>query len=352
MIGVLIGLGIAASASAAAGVGQTVKAGVNISKAKKLNEKSGNRVYYARNRLDNKRKELNCALGDLGKLKVSILNNSMKDFLQVFQKIKNVEFHTSNGIDEIKSVKFDKASVSELKEMENVADSLVTGGIAGVASGTLVAFGAYGAASTFGVASTGTSIAALSGAAASNATLAFLGGGALTVGGLGVAGGMAVLGGLVAGPALLVMGTITGANASKQLNEALSNKAKADKICEELKIARFQCEAISRRTYMFYDILTRLDAYFLPLVYQTEDIIESEGLNYKTYKDDSKKVIAATASMAGTIKAVLDIGILTENGSLTKESETVVTCMKKGFENKSSIHFEDKKYEMVYASLL
>lgn len=76
------------------------------------------------------------------------------------------------------------------------------------------------------------------------------------------------------------------------------------------------------------------------------------GLNYKTYKDDSKKVIAATASMAGTIKAVLDIGILTENGSLTKESETVVTCMKKGFENKSSIHFEDKKYEMVYASLL
>ena len=79
------------------------------------------------------------------------------------------------------------------------------------AGGSLAAFGAYSAATTFATASTGTAIASLSGAAASNATLAFFGGGSLAAGGLGMAGGAAVLGGLVAGPALLVMGIIIGA---------------------------------------------------------------------------------------------------------------------------------------------
>ena len=71
---------------------------------------------------------------------------------------------------------------------------------------------------------------------------------------------------------------------------------------------------------MYYSLLVRLDSYLLPLQYQMEEIIEKEGLDYSQYSLESKKSIAALVSTIGSIKAVLDTPILTEEGSLTDES--------------------------------
>ncbi len=51
-----------------------------------------------------------------------------------------------------------------------------------------------------------------------------------------------------------------------------------------------------------------------------EEIIEKEGIDYSLYSVEDKKTIASAASMAGTIKAVLDTPILNEEGDLTEES--------------------------------
>ncbi|MCR5796324.1 MAG: hypothetical protein K6G63_00185, partial [Eubacterium sp.] len=173
-------------------------------------------------------------------------------------------------------------------------------------------------------ASTGTAIASLSGAAASNATLAFFGGGSLAAGGMGIAGGTAVLGGLVAGPALLVMGVISGLNANKSLQEAYANAAKAEEICEELKTATLECIAIRRRSYMIYSILAKLDSYLYPLNQEMKRIISEEGEDYSLYSTESKKTIAATVSTIASIKAVLDTTILTESGEMTEESKMLI----------------------------
>lgn len=212
----------------------------------------------------------------------------------------------------------------ELKQLVNFAGSLAGGGIAGTAGGALTAFGAYGAAQALACASTGTAIASLSGAAATNATLAFFGGGSLAAGGLGMAGGTAVLGGLVAGPALMVMGLVAGAAAKKNLEKAYTNKLEAIQIAEQLYLASDQCSMIRRRTYMFYCLLSRLDSYFLPFVYKMEEIVENEGYDYRTYSDNSKKVIASCVSIAVSIKAVLDTQLLTDDGLLTDESQLAV----------------------------
>ena len=119
---------------------------------------------------------------------------------------------------------------------------------------------------TFAAASTGTAIASLSGAAATNATLAFFGGGSLAAGSLGMAGGTMVLGGLVAGPALMVMGFVAGSAADKELEKARTNKAEVVEVAKQLEAGSLQCEAIRRRTNLFYNLLARLDARFLPLV--------------------------------------------------------------------------------------
>lgn len=319
----LLFIGIAA-ATGLAGAGKTVKAVVDNTNANKINTAANEGVDNARKRLEQQRGAVARSLEKLGEEKLQILAGTVTSFVSAFEKIKNIDFTSSVGLEELEKLHIDQKDFEELKELGNFAIQVAGGVTAGAAGGALTAIGAYGAAQTFAAASTGTAIASLSGAAATNATLAFFGGGSLAAGGLGMAGGMMVLGGLVAGPALLVMGLITGAKSQEKLDQALINKAQAEETMEALHAASDQCSAIRRRAYLFYSLLAHLDTYLLPLVWQMEDIITKEGTDYRTYSPESKKVIMAAASNAGSVKAVLDVPILTDDGSLTEQSGEIV----------------------------
>ena len=314
----------AAAATGLFGASKTAKAISDNSKAGQINRIANESVEKARQNLEVKRAEVADSFDNLGKLKMNVLQYNVMDFINSFEKIKNVDFTDSVGLEELKNFHVDKATFEELKELGNFACSVAGGAAAGAVGGALTAFGAYSAAMSLGAASTGTAIATLSGAAATNATLAFFGGGSLAAGGLGMAGGMAVLGGLVAGPALTVMGLIVGAKADEKLNNALENKAEADEIKASLDAASFQCSSIRRRSYMFYNLLANLDARFLPQIWKMQEIIEKEGDDYSAYTPESKKAIASAAATACTIKAVLDTPILTEEGELTEASSNLL----------------------------
>ena len=306
------------------GAGKTTKAVLDNTKANSINTSANEAVEKATNTLEKQRQQVSASLQYLGEEKLFILNNSVNAFLTTFGRIKNVDFRDSSGLEEIKKLNIDQRDFEVLKELGSFALNMAGGAAAGVAGGAMTAIGAYGAAQTLACASTGTAISSLSGAAATNATLAYFGGGSLASGGLGMAGGTMVLGGLVMGPALMVMGLIAGAKAEEKLENALTNKAQADEIIEALNTASFQCISIRRRTYMFYNLLAHLDTYFLPQIWKMQDIIAEEGTDYRAYMPQSKKAIAAAASTACSIKAVLDTPILKENGALTDQSEEVV----------------------------
>jgi len=318
-------IGAVAAGAAALGIGKSVKAYGDNKKAERLNDRAADLIEEAKETIEIAREHSSRSLEVLGGKKLFVLRNSMDCFIKTFRKIKGIDFQASIGCNELEKFRMDKQSFTELREISGYASSIAGGIVSGALGGALVAFGAYGAAGMVGVASTGTAISALAGAAATNATLAFLGGGALSIGGLGMAGGMAVLGGLVAGPALAIMGFIVGAKASKNLDNARSNMAEARKIAEELNTGAFMCNSIRRRSYMFHRLLIRLDTFFIHLNHDLVQIIKKHGRNYRKYSTEQKQTVAQICSIAGAIKAVLDTPILTENGSLTLQSETVAT---------------------------
>ena len=316
----LIGM---AAVSSTVGLGKTVKAGIDGNNARIINQSANELIDNATKAINAQRTACSNALNKLGELKMYILNSSINMFLESFRKLKNVDFRDVDGMDELSRMHIDEKKFEELKELANMAGSAAGGFLAGTTGGAVVALGAYGAVQALATASTGTAIATLSGAAASNATLAWLGGGALSAGGLGMAGGMVVLGGLVAGPALMALGFFTGNSSAKNLEVAYTNKAEATRIAEELNAGALQCEAIRRRAYVIYTLLTRLDSYLLPMIYRLEDIIKAEGEDYSLYSKESKAQVASCASLAVTVKTVLEAAILTEDGSLTECSENV-----------------------------
>lgn len=322
-------LGGIAVGTAALGIGKGIKAGADMKDAGDTNEYAKKIIKESKKDLNIRRKTCGIALSNLGSKKYEVLNNTMNRFISSFEKLKNIEFTDSAGLNELDNFHIDKQSVKKLKELDSYATSIVGGTVTGALGGALTAFGAYSAAMTFASASTGTAIATLSGAAATNATLAFFGGGSLAAGGLGIAGGTTVLGGLVAGPALAVMGFVIGAKASSQKDNSYSNLAEARKICEELKTAGVACNAIRRRAYMFYRLLIRLNILFLPLIINMENAINTKGENFKNFSEDEKHAVAGALSIASSIKAILDTPILTESGFLTEESEKIGEAISK-----------------------
>lgn len=319
----LVFIGIAA-ATGSVGAGKAVKAGIDAHTANQINKSANHAVEESTEMLNTQRLSCSAALKELGEEKVFLLNENMTQFLDTFTKLKNVDFCETDGLNELSKFHIDSKDFVELRNLCNFAIPLAGGGVAGTAGGALAAFGAYGAAQALACASTGTAIASLSGAAATNATLAFFGGGSLAAGGWGMAGGAMVLGGLVAGPALLVMGLVAGKAADKNLNQAKINQLEAVQLAGQLDTASKQCEAIRRRTYMFYNLLARLDTYFLPYIYKMEDIVKNEGYDYSCYTVESRKTIASCVSIALSIKSILDTQLLTDDGLLTDESAGVM----------------------------
>lgn len=318
---------VPAAATGIVGAGKTIKSFMDNMEADRLTNDANDRVDDAKDHLERSRVLCADSLASYGEEKLFVLNHSIAQFINSFEKIKNLELVDSLGLDELRRLHIDKESMAELKEMQRFAATVAGGLTAGAAGGALTAFGAYNAAMAFGAASTGTAISTLSGVAATNATLAFFGGGSLAAGGLGMAGGMIVLGGLVAGPALLVMGLITGKKAEEKLEVAKANSAQANEICQELTNAAFQCDAIRRRTIMLYAFLARLDARFIPLIFQLEDVLKEEGDDYAEYSPEAKSIVLRSATMAGTVKSMLDTPILTEDGALTDESEKLMESL-------------------------
>jgi uncharacterized membrane protein len=251
----------------------------------------------------------------------------VSQFLDSFEKLKNVDFNDTPGLDELKNFPIDKQSLAELREIGGFASSIIGGAVGGALSGALTAFGAYSGVMAFGAASTGTAIATLSGAAATNATLAFLGGGSIAAGGLGMGVGMAVLGGLVAGPALAITGFIMGAKASANLDKAKSNYSEATKIKQEMVAAGELCEGIRKRSNLLERLLIRLDTLFLPTVYNLEEIISTSGEDYSQYSMENKQSVAVSASLVKAIKTLIDTSILTEDGKLTEESADIAASI-------------------------
>ncbi len=319
----------AAAIAAGYGVKKGLDAKSNLESAKSIN-RSAQRIFdEAQSDLESARDETQEAMNYLGELKFEIYQDSMIPFAETFKKIKNIDFKDSNITDG--NLVVTEQQLHAITASALAMKELVSGGITSLGAGGLAGLAAYGGVGLLGTASTGTAIGTLSGAAATNATLAWLGGGSLAAGGYGMAGGMAVLGGLVAGPVLAVGGMMLASKAEAAKEDARTNLHQAEVAAEEMKTAVVATNGIKARFHEAYNVLEALNERFEPLLEDLQNLVASNQ-DYRSYSPEDQKGVYFCASLAKTIKNVLETPLLSDSGSVTSESASVLKVADKTVE--------------------
>lgn len=307
-------------AAALVGAGKTISAIDDMSTAKRINGEAQDLVNRNKRWIEKARSSTDSAIKELGKTKIAIMSGSMKNFVDSFSRIKNVDLSDVPGAETLRGFNPNSQEFLNMKNASFKASELATGGLGAISAGALTAAGAYGAVGAFAAASTGTAISALSGAAATNATLAWLGGGAIAAGGGGIAAGTAMMCGLVAAPALLIGGMFLGDKAETALNDARSNLAQAKKFDAECDSMYAVLTAIKERGDQIRDVLDRLNEKFRPAIGDMRSVIDRNGTDWRWFDQNSKKRVMLAANIAKTLKIVLDTTLLTKEGTVTAES--------------------------------
>lgn len=327
-IPLIIGVGLGA-----VGAYKGIKAAIDNNEANDMNSQARRIARRAERNLEYSRENCQASLENLGQKKIDVIKTDVQDFLEVFGKIKNVDFEHDGNLGNLALKDFSNQVIQSMRESVSFIVSSGLGAGTGLAGGALTAFGAYSGTMAFAAAGTGTAISSLSGAAATNATLAWLGGGTLASGGMGVAGGMMALGALTAGPALLIAGWYMGSKAESKLNDARSNLAEAQAFEDDMNAAIALTDGIFQVATKAKEILTELREHAGQHLDRLRNVLSTQGVDYIQYDQDAKLVVMRNVKIMQVIKAVIDTPILDEQGNLLGDVSTNLAALQQCIEH-------------------
>ncbi|NHB47271.1 glycine zipper family protein [Helicobacter pylori] len=317
-------------ALAAAGYG--VKKGIDAldadCEADEFIKKAENLKEEAKRKVDSAQSGRNQALVRLGKKKLHVLSHTVSNFLDHFHRL-----NRSRIIIEGINMQDIQGQVSDARKITNQYREVdffdVSGVVAGSAiGGVLAAYGAYAGVGMLASTAGGVAIAELSGVTATNATLAWLGGGALSVGGFGMVGGMAVLGGLVAGPALAILGAFSASKMEEKLENAKAYCSQVEKAAKEADAVIDNLQAIRKMADLFTRQITKFDALFFSLAQDAIATMKKHNYDTSRYNQKERDQLCVTVSTLMTLSAFLKVSIMDKHQKLNEKAQKALILMR------------------------
>jgi hypothetical protein len=105
---------------------------------------------------------------------------------------------------------------------------------------------------------------------------------------------------------------------------AKSNNKKAQKFNAEVNLAISKINAIIERLQQMSDVLSKLNYRLIKSIGLMQDIIKKNGTDFSKYTENQKEIIYTAVMFAQATKSLLDVNLLTDNGDLDKENETIL----------------------------
>lgn len=232
--------------------------------AKRKTEKSYAKIADAQIAQKEEEEVMQNAVLRLTNRKRAILATSMKDFLQVYEKLIKINFIESDGI----------------KELENFTPAIVQ--------------------------DLHTQISAVQGMPQ-----------------MPVVTKNVVVGCLMGGFLGAVSSSIVD-DSKKKLDLARMQSRQADVIAQQAQGIALAYQAVTERAASMTDVLTKLNMLLIKGIRYTDALMEKKGVEKRNYSLEDRKALAACVNVAGAVKSILDVPIIDTKGEITQKSlETI-----------------------------
>ncbi len=261
-----------------------------VKEAEDLKEGAKNRVESAESGYKN-------ALMRLGKKKFHVIRHGVSRFVEHFNQLKGHQF-------------FVKASdMQDLHKQLSVAQNFSKLNASGMSEESAIGemFAGYG----------GLGISSFT-------TVAMLGGG-FTMGGLA---GMAVFGGLVAGPALAILGAVSANEMEEKLEKAKAYYSQVEEAVKKADVAIDNLLAVKRTVNLFTRQITKCDVLFFSLSQDAIATMKKHNYNHSLYSQKEKDQLCVAVSTLMTLSAFLKVPIIDKDQKLQEKAQRALEIMK------------------------
>ncbi|WRD74727.1 sortase [Helicobacter pylori] len=160
-------------------------------------------------------------------------------------------------------------------------------------------------------------------------TGAMLGGG-LTMGGLA---GMAVFGGLVAGPALAILGAVSADEMEEKLEKAKAYHSQVEEAVKKADVIIDQFQAIEKMAKLFTRQITKCDALFFSLSQDAIATMKKHNYDTSRYNQEERDQLCVTVSTLSSLSAFLKVSIMDEHQKLQEKAQRTLEIMKRQMDN-------------------
>ncbi len=261
---------------------------------------------------------INQALVRLGKKKLHVLNHSVSNFLDHFHQLKGHEFVISNiDMQNIQEQVLETLNVVNMYKEMGLLDLSSLGGVGAV--GGLAIYGAY---TSINAVVGGTVLSHIGGA------LAWMSGGAISLGGGLAVGSMALIGGVVAGPALAILGAISADEMEKKREDAKAYCSQVEAAVKKADVMIDDLRSVEKMADLFTRQITKFDALFFSLSQDAIATMKKHHYDTSRYNQKEKDQLSVTVSTLMTLSAFLKAPIMDEHQKLTKKAKNALNLMR------------------------
>ncbi|BAW40888.1 proteobacterial sortase system OmpA family protein [Helicobacter pylori] len=291
-------LGGLAIAAAGYGFKKSIDASETADKVNEIVKEAENLREGAKNRVESAQSGCKNALMRLGKKKLHVISRGVSRFVVHFNQLKGHQF-------------FVKASDmqdlhKQLSVAQNFSKQLNTSGMSeeSAIGGMFAGYGGLGISSF--------------------TTGAMLGGG-LTMGGLA---GMAVFGGLVAGPAIAILGAMSADEMKEKLEKAKAYYSQVEKAVKKADAIIDQFQAIEKIAKLFTKQIAKFDALLFSLSQDAIATMKKHNYNHSLYSQEEKDQLCVAVSTLMTLSAFLKVPIIDKHQKLQEKAQRALEIMK------------------------
>ncbi|OLQ26170.1 sortase [Helicobacter pylori] len=162
-------------------------------------------------------------------------------------------------------------------------------------------------------------------------------GGELTMGGLA---GMAVFGGLVAGPALAILGAMSADEMKEKLEKAKAYYSQVEEAVKKADAIIDQFQAIEKMAKFFTRQIAKCDALLFSLSQDAIATMKKHNYDTSRYNQKEKDQLSVTVSTLMTLSAFLKVPIMDKDQKLQEKVQRALEIMERQMDSLESGRYD------------